>query len=116
MGTALLSSGAKGKRYALPQATIHMHPTGGGTKGYTEDVRIATREQERIQSQLFHIMGHHTGHSWQEIEAYFIRDRFMNALEAKEFGLVDEVLGDTSRLIKVSQQEFLVSAYAKNEE
>jgi ATP-dependent Clp protease protease subunit len=51
-------------------------------------------------------MGHHTGHSWQEIEAYFIRDRFMNALEAKEFGLVDEVLGDTSRLIKVYQQEF----------
>ena len=63
MATALLTSGAKGKRFALPQATIHMHPTGGGSKGYTEDVRIATREQERIQAQLFHIMGKNTGHS-----------------------------------------------------
>jgi len=114
MGTALLASGASGKRYALPQATIHMHPTGGGTKGYTEDVRIATREQERIQSQLFHIIGHHTGHTWLEVEAYFIRDRFLNALEAKEFGLVDEVLGDTSKLIKVHHQEFGISQYSKN--
>ncbi|MEP1779481.1 ATP-dependent Clp protease proteolytic subunit, partial [Reichenbachiella sp.] len=51
MGTALLSSGTKGKRYALAQATIHQHPTGGGSKGYTEDVQIATREQERLQTQ-----------------------------------------------------------------
>ena len=101
MGTALLTSGAKGKRYALAQATVHMHPTGGGAKGYTEDVRIATREQERLQTQLFHIMGENTGHSWKEIEEFFIRDRFLNALEAKEYGLVDEVLGDTSRLIQL---------------
>lgn len=101
MGTVLLTSGAKGKRYALAQATIHQHPTGGGAKGYTEDVRIATREQERLQTQLFHLMGKNTGHSWQEIEAFFRRDRFLNALEAKEYGLVDEVLGDTSNLIKM---------------
>jgi ATP-dependent Clp protease protease subunit len=74
MGTFLLSAGTKGKRFALPHATVHMHPTGGGTKGYTEDVRIATREQERLQTQLFHIMGNHTGHTWQEIEEYFRRD------------------------------------------
>jgi len=56
MGTFLLSSGEKGKRFALPHSTIHMHPTGGGTQGYTEDVRIATREQERLQTQIFHLM------------------------------------------------------------
>jgi ATP-dependent Clp protease protease subunit len=99
MGTALLTSGAKGKRYALPHATIHMHPTGGGSKGYTEDVRIATREQERIQAQLFHLIGKHSGHSWKEIEEYFLRDKFMSAPEAREFGLIDEVLGDTSNVV-----------------
>lgn len=108
MGTALLCAGAKGKRIALPHATIHMHPTGGGARGYTEDVRIATREQERLQTQLFHLMGKHTGHSWKEIEEFFIRDRYLNALEAKEFGLIDEVLGDTSDLIKLVPTAFEV--------
>ena len=111
MGTALLTSGAKGKRYALAQATVHQHPTSGGARGYTEDVRIATREQERLQTQLFHIMGKNSGHSWQEIEALFRRDRFMNALEAKSFGFVDEVLGDTSNLIKMDNKDAEVSFY-----
>ena len=113
MATALLTSGVKGKRYALAQATIHQHPAGGGAKGYTEDVRIATREQERLQTQLFHIMGKNTGHTWQEIEAFFLRDRFMNALEAKEYGLVDEVLGDTSNLVRMDNKEAEVSFYDK---
>lgn len=99
MGTALLTSGATGKRYALPHATIHMHPTGGGSKGYTEDVRIATREQERIQAQLFHLIGKHSGHTWREIEEFFLRDKYMSAPEAREFGLIDEVLGDTSNVV-----------------
>ena len=105
MATALLTCGQKGKRYALSHATVHMHPTSSGSKGYTEDVRIATREQERIQSQLFHIIGKNTGHSWKEIEEFFLRDRYLNALEAKEYGLVDEVLGDTTDLIKVNNFE-----------
>lgn len=113
MGTALLTSGHKGKRYALPQATIHMHPTGGGAKGYTEDVVIATHEQQRLQTQLFHIMGKNTGHTWQEIEAFFLRDRFLNSLEAKEYGLVDEVLGDTSHLIKLGKNDLNVAFYGK---
>ncbi len=113
MGTALLTSGAKGKRYALAQATIHQHPTGGGAKGYTEDVQIATREQERLQTQLFHIMGKNSGHTWKEMEEFFRRDRFMNALEAKEYGFVDEVLGDTSNLIKMENKEANVSFYSK---
>ena len=113
MGTALLTAGAKGKRYALPQATIHMHPTGGGAKGYTEDVRIATYEQERLQTQLFHIMGKHTGHSWKEIEEFFLRDKFLNALEAKDYGLIDEVIGDTSLLLKLVKKEHEVEFYTK---
>ena len=99
MGTALLCSGATGMRYALPHATIHMHPTGGGAQGYTEDVRIATREQERLQTQLFHLMGKHSGHTWKEIEDYFLRDKYLSAPEAKEFGLIDQVLGDTSDVV-----------------
>ncbi len=102
MGTALLCTGQKGKRYALPHATIHMHPTGGGAQGYTEDVRIATREQERLQSQLFHIMGKHTGHTAKEIEDYFLRDRYLNTEEAKAYGLIDEILGDTSNLVTLN--------------
>src|SRR5690606_18885995 len=87
--------------YALPHATIHMHPAGGGARGYTEDVRIAFREQERLQTQLFYLVGKHTGHDWKQIEETFARDRYMQALEAREFGLVDEVLGDTSDIVQI---------------
>ncbi len=111
MGTALLTSGAKGKRYALPHATIHMHPTGGGAQGYTEDVRIATREQERIQTQLFHLMGKHSGHTWKEIEDYFLRDKYMTAPEAKEFGIIDEVLGDTSDVVIMTHSGFTMGLF-----
>ncbi|RAW00861.1 ATP-dependent Clp protease proteolytic subunit [Pseudochryseolinea flava] len=111
MATALLCSGAKGKRYSLPHATIHMHPTSSGTQGYTEDVRIATREQERLQTQLFHLMGKHTGHTWQEIEEVFIRDKFMSAPEAKAFGLIDEVMGDVSDVITLNRPEITMSLF-----
>ncbi|MCL4861139.1 MAG: ATP-dependent Clp protease proteolytic subunit [Caldilineaceae bacterium] len=99
MGTALLAAGAPGHRYALPHATIHMHPSSSGAQGYTEDVRIAFRELERVQTQIFHLVGKHTGHSWQEIEAFFQRDRFLHAIEAKEYGIVDHILGDASNII-----------------
>ncbi len=114
MGTILLSSGKKGYRYALPHATIHMHPAGGGAQGYTEDVRIAYHEQERLEKQLFHIVGRNTGHSWQEIERDFLRDKFMNAIEAKEYGLVDEILGDTEDVIMLQRPE--VRFQLQNEE
>ncbi len=109
MSTFLLTSGTKGMRYALPHATIHMHPAGGGAQGYTEDVRIATREQERLQAQLFHLMGKNSGHTWKEIEEFFLRDKFLSAPEAKDFGLIDEVLGDVSDIIALNKPEFNVS-------
>jgi ATP-dependent Clp protease, protease subunit len=114
MGTAILTFGQKGKRFALPHATIHMHPTGGGTQGYTEDVRIATREQERLQTQLFHLIGKHSGHSWKEIEDFFLRDRYLNALEAKEYGLIDEVLGDSSDLVALGNMELQVNLLSQS--
>lgn len=101
MGTVLLASGATGKRYALPHATIHLHPASSGAQGYTEDVRIAFREQERVQTQLFYLVGKHTKRDWKQIEKDFERDRYMDAIEAKEYGLVDEVLGDVSDVVSV---------------
>ena len=100
MGTVLLAAGRAGKRYALPHATVHMHPAGGGAQGYTPDVRIQYKELERVQTQLFHILAKHTGQTAEQIEEDFERDRWMNALEAKEYGLVDEVVGDTTDIVK----------------
>lgn len=108
MGTVLLASGAKGKRHALPHSTIHLHPASSGAQGYTEDVRIAFREQERVQTQLFYLVGKHAGRDWKQIEQDFERDRYMNALEAKEYGLVDEVLGNTSDIVMVQEGDIVV--------
>ena len=98
MGTVLLTAGAKGQRYALPHATIHMHPTSSGAKGYTEDVGIAYREQERMQRQVYRLISRHSGLSVEKIDELFRRDKFMNAVEAKEYGLVDELLGEAQLL------------------
>jgi ATP-dependent Clp protease protease subunit len=114
MGTVLLAAGAKGRRYALPHATIHLHPASSGAQGYTEDVRIAFREQERVQTQLFHLVGKHTGRAWKEIEKDFERDRYMNAIEAKEYGLVDDVLGNTGDIVQIKNGEIIVPDFAKN--
>ena len=118
MATVLLAAGTKGSRYALSHATVHMHPTGGGAKGYTEDVRIAYREQERIQSQIFQMLAQSSGHTRQEIEELYRRDHFMNAQEAKEYGFVDDVLGDTDDLISVDKivPELTFTTMSKNRE
>lgn len=114
MATFLLSAGEKGKRFALPHSTIHMHPTGGGSQGYTEDVRIATCEQERLQTQVFHLMGKHSGHSWKEIEEFFLRDKYLNAQEAKDYGIIDEVMGDANDIIVLNKQNPSVSLMFEN--
>lgn len=111
MGTALLVAGSRGMRYSLPHTTIHMHPTSSGSQGYTEDVRIATHEQERIQAQLFHLIGKHSGHTWKEIEEYFLRDRFMSAPEARDYGLIDEVLGDVHDVVVLRNAGFAMNLF-----
>ena len=99
MGTILLAAGAKDHRYALPHATIHMHPASSGAQGYTDNVRIALREQERVSTQMFYLLSKHTGRNWQEIEQHFIRDRWLHALDAQTFGLIDQVLGNINDLV-----------------
>ena len=74
-------------------------PASAGAQGYTEDVRIAFREQERIQTQLFYLLGKHANRDWKDIEKLFERDRYMHTQEAKEYGLIDEILGNASELV-----------------
>lgn len=96
MGTVLLAAGEPGRRYALPHATIHMHPAGGGAQGYAPDVEIQYRELKRMQDLLNGILSRHTGQSVDRIAEDFERDRFMDAYGAREYGLVDDVLGEAA--------------------
>lgn len=96
MGTVLLAAGRKGRRYALPHATIHMHPAGGGARGYAPDVEIQVRELLRMQELIKRLLAKHTGQPIERISKDFDRDYFMNALQAQEYGIIDEVLGDAS--------------------
>ena len=94
MGTVLLAAGTPGRRYALPHATIHMHPAGGGVQGYTPDVEIQYKELKRMQDLMNGILSRHTGQTVTRITEDFERDRFMDAYGAKEYGLVDDILGE----------------------
>lgn len=92
MGTVLLAAGSKGYRYALPNATIHMHPAGGSAQGYAPDVEIQYKELKRVEDLLHRILADHTGQTVEQISADFDRDRYMTAKEAIEYGLVDKIL------------------------
>jgi ATP-dependent Clp protease protease subunit len=92
LGTVLLAGGHKGRRMALPHATIHMHPAGGGARGYAPDVEIQYRELKRMQDLLHQILAKHTGQSVARIAEDFDRDYFMDPAAAVEYGIIDEVL------------------------
>jgi ATP-dependent Clp protease protease subunit len=92
MGTVLLASGDAGHRYALPHATVHMHPAGGSAQGYAPDVEIQYKELKRVEDLLHKLLSKHTGQTEEQIAADFERDRFMTAEEAVEYGLVDQIL------------------------
>ena len=95
MGTLLLCSGAKGKRYALPNSTIHMHQPVGGAQGQAADIEIAAREIIRMQQKLRAIISEHTGQTLEKITHDTDRDYYLSAEDAMEYGLVDEILGKT---------------------
>jgi len=92
MGSFLLSSGRKGKRSALPHARIMIHQPSGGAQGTASDIEIQAREILYLRSKLNDLYAHHTGKTLDQIERDMDRDRFMSADEAKEYGIVDNVL------------------------
>ena len=92
MGTLLLCAGAKDKRYALPNATIHMHQAFGGAQGQAADIEIAAREIMRIQEIIRGIIAHHTSQPLEKITHDTDRDFYLNPQQAVEYGIVDEVL------------------------
>lgn len=91
-GTVLLAAGTKGNRYALPNATIHMHQPHGGAQGQATDIEIQAREVLRLRSNLNQILASHTGQPMEVIERDTDRDFWMDASAAVEYGLVDKVL------------------------
>jgi len=92
MGTVLLTAGTKGKRYAMPNSTIHMHQPLSGTQGQASDIEIHARETLRVQDRLRQIIADHTGQSYERIARDSDRDFWLNAEQASEYGLIDEVL------------------------
>jgi len=92
MGALLLCAGAKGKRYALPAARIMIHQPWGGVQGAAADISIQAREILRLREKINEILVKHTGQSLEKIEKDTDRDYFMSADEAKEYGIVDEVI------------------------
>jgi ATP-dependent Clp protease, protease subunit len=91
MGALLLAGGAKGKRSALPHARIMIHQPLGGFQGQASDVEIHAREMLRVKHEVNHILSSHTGRDIKQVEVDTDRDRFMTSIEAKEYGLIDEV-------------------------
>ncbi|MFV9503336.1 MAG: ATP-dependent Clp protease proteolytic subunit [Oscillochloridaceae bacterium umkhey_bin13] len=92
MATPILAGGAKGKRYSLPHSTIHMHPAGGGARGYAPDVEIMAKELLRLQSMIRDLLAKDTGQPVERIAKDFDRDLFMTPEQAKEYGIIDEIL------------------------
>jgi ATP-dependent Clp protease protease subunit len=92
MGALLLSSGAKGKRFSLPHSRIMLHQPMGGFHGQATDVEIHAREILRMKETLNGILSNHTGQPLEKIQADTDRDFFMSGQEAKEYGIVDEVI------------------------
>ena len=92
MGSVLLTAGTKGKRFALPNANIMIHQVLGGAEGQASDVEIRVKYMLKLKERLNTILSTHTGQPYDVVEKACDRDNFMTAAEAKEFGLVDEVV------------------------
>ena len=104
MATVLLCSGAKGKRYALPNSTIHLHQAFGGAQGRAADVEIAAREIMRLQEIIRSLIVKHTGQPMEKIIHDTDRDFYLNPEQAVEYGLIDEVLKKPEKEAKAKKQ------------
>ncbi len=92
MGAFLLCSGAKGKRYVLPNSEVMIHQPLGGAQGQATEIEIAYRNISRTKKRIYEIMAKNTGKSYKEIEKACDRDHYMTAEEALEFGLIDKII------------------------
>lgn len=92
MGSVLLCAGAKGKRSALPHSRVLIHQPLGGAQGQASDILIAAKEIEKIREELFRIIASHCGRDYEKVAADGDRDYWMTAQEAKEYGMVDEII------------------------
>jgi ATP-dependent Clp protease, protease subunit len=88
----LLTAGTKGKRFALPNSRVLIHQPSGGASGQQTDVRIMAEEILRMREMTSRILAHHSGQDYDQVEKDVERDRIMSAAQAKEYGLVDEVI------------------------
>ncbi|MCD6378757.1 MAG: ATP-dependent Clp protease proteolytic subunit [Planctomycetes bacterium] len=105
-GAALiLAAGTKGKRFALPHSKIMIHQPWGGVTGQASDIQIQAEEILRAKRTLNEILAKHTGKSVEQIEAETERDRYMTPLEAKEYGIVDEIVEASSQAKKKTKNE-----------
>lgn len=92
MGSALLAAGAKGKRFILPNAEVMLHQIMGGVEGQASDIEISAKHILKLKDRLNHILAKHTGQKLDKIEKDTDRDYWMTAEEAKQYGLVDEII------------------------
>ncbi len=92
MGTVLLTTGTRGKRYALPNSTIHMHQPLGGAQGQASDIEIQARELLRMQDKIRGLLSDHTGQPKEKIARDTDRDYYLSAEQARDYGLIDKVL------------------------
>jgi ATP-dependent Clp protease protease subunit len=92
MGALLLTAGTKGKRFALPHSRVLIHQPSGGAQGQETDVRIMAQEILRMREMTSRIISHHSGQPYEQVELDVERDRIMSAVQAKEYGLIDEVI------------------------
>ena len=99
LGSLLLAAGEPGLRYSLPNSRVMVHQPSGGYQGQATDILIHARETEKLKRRLNEIYVHHTGKSLTEVEEALERDRFMTADEAKDWGLIDEVVAPRGKAI-----------------
>ncbi len=97
MAAVLLCAGAAGKRVALKHARVMIHQPSSAAQGTTADMEIAVRQVSKIKEELYHIMAHHSGKSFETIQQASDRDYWMTATEAKDFGMIDEILGQQGK-------------------
>lgn len=105
MGAVLLAAGAKGKRYALPNARIMIHQPMGGSQGQASDIAIQAKEILRMRDALNQILVHHTGQPMEQIEKDTDRDFFMSGADARDYGLVDHVMANRDDLDRLAEKE-----------